>query len=176
MSYFYKVSNILCKRGGVFCNAFFMMDSSAKIFSKLDANKGYWQIPLDENSIKLTTFNTPFGRYQYTRLPYGIHSAQEVFHKRVSQSFDGIQQVETDIDDILIWGQKDEDHDFQLIRCLEKAQMIGITMNINKCQFKAEELVYLVHKLTSNGVEPDEEKITSFKCWKLVILSFDRFV
>ena len=94
-------------------------------------------------------------------MPYGIHSAQEVFHKRVSQSFDGIQQVETDIDDILIWGQKDEDHDFQLIRCLEKAQKIGITMNINKCQFKAEELVYLGHKLTSNGVEPDEEKIRS---------------
>ena len=135
--------------------------NGAKIFTNLDANKGYWQIPLDENSIKLTTFNTPFGRYQYTRLPYGIHSAQEVFHKRVSQSFDGIQQVETDIDDILIWGQKDEDHDFQLIRCLEKAQKIGITMNINKCQFKAEELVYLGHKLTSNGVEPDEEKIRS---------------
>ena len=88
---------------------------------KLDANKGYWQIPPDEESIRLMTFNTPFGRYQLIRLPYGVHSAQDVFHKRINQSFDGISQVETDIDDILIWGHSDEGHNRCLIRCLEKA-------------------------------------------------------
>ena len=67
----------------------------------IDANKGYWQIPFDESSIKITTFNTLFGQYQFTRLSYGVYSAQEVFHKRISQSFDGIMpQLETDIDDI----------------------------------------------------------------------------
>ena len=94
--------------------------SGAKLLTKLDANKGYWQIPLDKESIRLT-FNTPFGRYQFTRLPYGVHSAQDVFHKRINQSFDGISQVETDIDDILIWGHSDEGHNRCLIRCLEKA-------------------------------------------------------
>ena len=70
-------------------------------------------------------------------------------------------QIETDTDDILIWGQKDEYHDHQLIRCLEKSQKIGMTMNINKYQLKTRELVYLGHKLTATGVEPDEEKIRS---------------
>ena len=135
--------------------------SLAKVFTKIDANKGYWQIPLDESRTKLTTFNTPFGRYQFTRLPYGVHSTPEVFHKRISQYFNGMSEIETDIDDILIWRQKDEDHDYHLIRCLEKARKIGMTMNINKCQFKTTELVYLGHKLTVNGVEPDEEKIRS---------------
>ena len=45
----------------------------ANVFTKIDASKGYWQIPLDESSIKLTTFNTPFGLYQFRRLPYRVH-------------------------------------------------------------------------------------------------------
>ena len=57
--------------------------SGAKLFTKLDTNQEYWQIPLNEESIRLTTFNTQFGRYQFTRLPYGVHSAQEVFHKKI---------------------------------------------------------------------------------------------
>ena len=66
------------------------------------------------------------------------HSAQEVFHKGINQSFDGIsEQVETDID-MLIWGHSDEDHNRCLIRCLKKAQ-IGMTLNVEKCKFKETE-------------------------------------
>ena len=132
--------------------------SGVKLFTKLDANKGYWQIPLDEESIRLTAFTTPFGRYQFTRLPYGVHSAQEVFHKRINQSFDGISQVETDIDDMLIWGHSDEEHNRCLLRCLEKAQKIGMTLNVEKRKFKETELIYPGHKLTINGIKPDENK------------------
>ena len=71
--------------------------SGTKLFTKLDANKGYRQIPLDEESIGLTTFNTPFGRYQFTRFPCGVYSAQEVFRKKIYQIFDGISQVETEL-------------------------------------------------------------------------------
>ena len=60
----------------------------AKYFSKFDANQGYWQITLGEESTRLATFNTPFGRYRFRRTPFGIHSAQEVSHKRISQHFE----------------------------------------------------------------------------------------
>ena len=66
--------------------------SGASVFSKLDATHGYWQIPLDEPSQLLTTFSTPFGRYCFTRMPFGIKSAQEVFQKRISQHFDDLEQ------------------------------------------------------------------------------------
>jgi hypothetical protein len=51
----------------------------AKVFSVLNATSGYWQMKLNEESSKLCTFNTPFGRYRFTRLPFGIKSAPEVF-------------------------------------------------------------------------------------------------
>ena len=76
--------------------------------------------------------NTPFGRYRFKRLPLGIHSAQEVFHKRINQAFDDIDKVETDIDDILVWGQTKEDYDRGLIATLERTRKIGLTLNIKK--------------------------------------------
>ena len=72
-------------------------------FTKLDASKGYWQISLDEQSSKLTATNTPYGRYCILRLPYGLHSAQEVFHKRISQEFKAMDGTGTDTDDFAIW-------------------------------------------------------------------------
>ena len=55
----------------------------AKVFSVLDATSGYWQVKLNEASSKLCTFNTPFGRYRFTRLPFGIKSAPEVFRTTI---------------------------------------------------------------------------------------------
>ena len=71
-----------------------------------DAKKRYWQIPLDENSSKLTTINTPFGRYKLLILAFGIHSAQQVFHRIINGSFIDIVGVETDVNDFLIWGKE----------------------------------------------------------------------
>ncbi|KAK3754747.1 hypothetical protein QZH41_000060 [Actinostola sp. cb2023] len=82
--------------------------SGAKFFSTLDARSGFWQIPLDDESSTLTTFATPYGRYRFTRMPFGIHSAQEVFHKRLHELFQDLSGVETDIDDILVWGRTRE--------------------------------------------------------------------
>lgn len=99
-----------------------------KYFSALDANKEYWQIHLDEERSKLTTFNTPFGKYRFLRMPFGINSAQEVFHKRVNQLFESLAGVETDIEDILVWRRTMEEHNKRLQAALDKTKEIGKTL------------------------------------------------
>ena len=133
--------------------------ANAKWFTKLDANRGYWQIPLDEESQLLTTFNTPFGRYCYQVTPFGITSAQEVFQKRMSQHFGDLEGVETDIDDIIVHAETEVKHDHRLQAVLERCEKINLTLNKEKCVFKVKEVTYIGHKLTQEGIKPDDEKV-----------------
>ena len=60
--------------------------SNAKFVTKLDASNAYWQIEVDDESSKLLTFNTPFGRFSFQRLPFGIHSASEICQAQIFTS------------------------------------------------------------------------------------------
>ncbi len=126
--------------------------SGACYFSKLDAASGFYQIVLDEESSRLCTFNTPFGRHCFLRLPFGISSAPEVFHRTVQQLFDGIEGVGVFIDDVVVWGETKEEHD-------EVVQKSGLKLNKNKCQFGVREITHLGEKLSEAGVQPDPEKV-----------------
>jgi hypothetical protein len=93
--------------------------SNAKFFTKLDARSGYWQIKLDQESSMLTTFNTPFGRFRFLRMPFGIHSAQDVFQRLVDRTFGDLPGVAAIIDDILVFGETKEEHDTNLEAVLQ---------------------------------------------------------
>ena len=79
----------------------------------------------------------------------------------MSQHFDDLEGVETDIDDILIHGTTEEEHDRRLESVLERCKKINLTLNQEKCEFKSREITYVGHKLTENGVKPDEAKVES---------------
>ena len=75
-----------------------------KIFLKLDANSGFWQIGLSEQSSMLTTFIMPFGQFCFSHLPFGITSGHEYFQKRMSDILAGLEGVINMIDDTLVYG------------------------------------------------------------------------
>ena len=80
--------------------------SDSRVFTTLDATSGFMQLELDEESSLLTTFTTPFGRYKFCRLPYGVKTASEVYHRTMVELFEDIEGVEIYIDDILIHAHK----------------------------------------------------------------------
>ena len=79
--------------------------SKAKVFSKVDLKEGFLQVELDEESSKLTVFQTPWGRYRFHRMPFGITPAPEIFQMKLDQNLEGLKGVFKIADDILITGQ-----------------------------------------------------------------------
>ena len=77
--------------------------SQAKVFSTVDLRSGYWHCVLDHESSLLTTFSTPFGRYHWCRLPFGLSVSSEIFQKRVNQALEGLSGVLDIADDILVF-------------------------------------------------------------------------
>lgn len=105
----------------------------AKCFSKLDASQEFWQLKLHEDSTKYCTFNTPFGCYSFQRLPFGISSALEVFHRAMEHIIEGIEGVRVYVDDIVLWGSTLEQHNARLTQVLQRIQKYGLKLNRAKC-------------------------------------------
>ena len=137
--------------------------SGAKIFSKLDANSGFWQIPLTEKSKLLTTFVTPWGRYCFNKLPFGISSAPEVFQKQMNHILEGLPGVLCLIDDTLIFGQDQQEHDERLRNVLRRLQEANVTLNSTKCVFSVQSVKFLGHVIDSRGIRADPDKIAAIK-------------
>ncbi|UYV80387.1 K02A2.6-like [Cordylochernes scorpioides] len=132
---------------------------NACYFSKLDANSGFWQFGLAKESQKLTTFITPFGRFFFKRIPFGITSAPEIFQRKMTQLLGNIEGVVCFMDDIVVYGSSLEEHNERVRQVLKKIQEEGMTLNPEKCQFGVKTVKFLGHTLSSEGLFIDEEKL-----------------
>ena len=135
----------------------------AKIFTKLDANSGFWQIPLKESSRLLTTFITPTGLYCFNKLPFGISSAPEHFQKRISAILSGLSGVICQMDDVLVFGKNQQEHDSRLQRVLKRIEMAGATLNLDKCEVSKTSDKFLGHVIDGRGISVDPDKTKALK-------------
>ena len=124
-----------------------------------DATSGYWHVVLDLDSSLLTKFNTPWGKFRWLRLPFGLKIASDVFQERLDRVLRLLDGVHGIVDDILTHGETEIQHDGRLLTLLETARMNNLSLNPDKIQFKSTDCKFFGHRLTPEGLKPDPEKI-----------------
>ena len=124
--------------------------NDAEYFTVLDARDAFYSIQLDDESSLLTTFGTPYGRFRYLRMPMGISSASEVYQQTIEQLLMGYPCIPI-MDDILVHGKTEQEHDQNVKQVLQRLQDIGIRLGKQKCQFRVNSVKYIGHEITDQG-------------------------
>ena len=128
--------------------------------TSLDLNMGYYTMRLTPNASRLCTIITPFGKYEYLRLPMGVHSSPDIFQHRMATLMDGLQFVRTYLDDLLLITKGDfSDHLDKLEKVLERLRNAGLKVNAEKSFFGRAELEYLGYWITRDGFQPLPQKV-----------------
>ena len=132
-----------------------------KRFSKIDIKKAYNNLLIREEDRVLTTLNTHKGLYQWNRLPYGISSASAIFQSVMDDTLTGIPMTCCRIDDILVSGRNDEEHLMNLNNVIIRLERRGFKCKVEKSCFMQEEVVYLGHVVSADGIKPVQSKVES---------------
>jgi len=131
--------------------------ASSKVFLKLDAVQGFYQIPLDEESSKLTTFLLPDGRWKFTRGPMGMNSTSDEWNIRSDDALHDID-IQKIVDDVLLQGETEQEVLNLLVKCLERCRKHNITLSRKKVEF-GESVRFAGFVISKGGIKPDPERL-----------------
>ena len=139
--------------------------ADSTVMTVLNCKKGYWHQELDEASSYLTTFNTEFGRYQYTVMLFGAIIAGDVFQQKLDQCFGHLQNVIVIADDIMVVGKQPnhKDHDLALTMLLNTARKCNIGLNYKQLQYKQREVEFFREMYMLDGQKPAQSKIKAIQ-------------
>lgn len=141
--------------------------ANAKVFSTVDVTQGFTHLRLDKPSSALITFETPWGRYRWLRLRYGLAPSPEIFQFRMHQLVEGLDNVACIADDFLIYGCGETvaealiDHDRCLIAFLDRCREKNLHLNREKLQVNKTSTTFMGHELTKEGLRPDRRKVAA---------------
>lgn len=138
---------------------------NARHFSSLDLASGYWQVPLAENSIEKSAFVVPGGKYEWTRMPFGLAGSPSTFQRLMDVLLSGLlfEICLVYIDDIIVFSSTVEEHLRRLKVVLQKLREANLKLKPRKCKFFRKELKYLGHIVSRHGVAMDPEKQRAIK-------------
>ena len=145
-------------------NDLLAMIEDASIFSTLDLRNAYHQVELVAESRPLTAFITPYGIYQYKRMPFGLASAASVFQRAMHHMFKDLHSnVRCFQDDILLFSKDMESH-VKLLRVVSKRlSQHGLVLSAEKCKLCKDQVEYLGHTITEKGITPKVSLVEAIK-------------
>lgn len=129
--------------------------SNMRIFSVFDLSSGFWHMELDQNSSNLTTFMTPFGRFKFKRVPFGLNCAPEMFQRKMVEIFGNIPGVLVYFDDIGVYAENEMEHDKIVAEVVKRARENNIKFNIEKIQYRKSEIRFMGNIISNGRVSPD---------------------
>ena len=131
--------------------------------SKIDLSKGYWQVPMDDDSKPLTAFSTSCGLYQFRTMPFGLVNAPATFCRLMRKLLHGINDVDNFIDDIILATDTWEKHIRVLTEVLTRLRNAGLTARPSKCFVGYDQLDCLGHVIGGQRLQPDLSKVEAVK-------------
>ena len=136
--------------------------------SKLDLSKGYYQIGIDEDSKDKTAFVTPFGKFRFNRMPFGLRNAPAIFQRTMEEVLRGCYEFASPyIDDILVFSENGGDHAGHLREVFKALSDNGLTVKLGKCEFGRTHLEYLGHLIGGGQLAVPSHRATAMEAFLL---------
>ena len=137
--------------------------AGCQFFSKIDLVKGYHQIPVHAADVPKTAIATPFGLFEFLRMPFGLKNAAQTFQRLMDNVTHQLPGVFAYIDDVLVASPSAAQHESDLRRLFDALKRFGLVLNSSKCVFGARELEFLGHHVSPQGIRPLPSKVDAVR-------------